>query len=297
MSTDVISTDAMAAWWGQAPDGRTTSDHQLIDAAIWSGSPREIFAEPDTGTHVLAMPLRRYECAPFVDGKPVQNALWDRGAFQTMLAGVTPRAVLSSDWRMLHVYMPDALVRTVADDLGIRRDVELIDQQGQGDPELERLMCGVEAELTRGSRPAKLLIDSYAIQLTATLLRNWSNAADRLKANGALSVSASCDWRIRRSLEEIEARIHEDLGLIELAAAVGLSPSHYATLFRAATGLPPHAWVVKRRIERAQELLLNPHASITDIAFALGFPSSQHFATMFKKHTGVTPSEWRRHLL
>lgn len=51
-----------------------------------------------------------------------------------------------------------------------------------------------------------------------------------------------------------------------------------------------HAWTVGR----ASELLMNPAITITDIAFSLGFPSSQHFATMFRKHMGATPSDWRR---
>ena len=134
--------------------------------------------------------------------------------------------------------------------------------------------------------------------LSSLELESWTTIilGGVARAAGARRTSeyGACDWRIRRSIEEIEARLHEDLGLIELAAAVGLSPSHYAMLFRAATGMPPHAWLVKRRIGRACELLMNPRISITDIAFTLGFPSSQHFATTFRKHIGATPSEWRR---
>jgi AraC family transcriptional regulator len=101
------------------------------------------------------------------------------------------------------------------------------------------------------------------------------------------------DWRIRRAIERIDAHLDEDIGLAELAEGVGLSPSRLNTLFRAATGLAPHAWLIRRRIERARELLLDRGRSITDIAHALGFSSSQHFATSFRTQTGVTPTAWR----
>lgn len=105
------------------------------------------------------------------------------------------------------------------------------------------------------------------------------------------------DWRIRRTMEQIEARLSQELQLNELAAAVGLSPSHFNTLFRSATGLSPHAWVLRRKVERSCELLLNPKATITDVAYGLGFSSSQHFATTFRAHKGITPTAWRRERL
>jgi AraC family transcriptional regulator len=102
------------------------------------------------------------------------------------------------------------------------------------------------------------------------------------------------DWRIRRTIAQLEERLAEDVGLADLAAEVDLKPRRYTALFRAATGLPPHAWVMKRRVECACEILVDPRRSITDIAVALGFASSQHFATVFRKHMGATPSEYRR---
>jgi AraC family transcriptional regulator len=101
------------------------------------------------------------------------------------------------------------------------------------------------------------------------------------------------DWRVRRTIEQLDARIGEDLSLVDLAGSVGLSLSHFTALFRAATGLPPHAWVVRRKVERACELMQNPRTSVTEIAHALGFSSSQHFATTFRGRMGMTPSAWR----
>lgn len=58
--------------------------------------------------------------------------------------------------------------------------------------------------------------------------------------------------------------------------------------------LTPHRWLVQRRIARACEMLADPRVSVTEIALACGFSSSQHFATAFRKHMGATPSAYRR---
>lgn len=102
------------------------------------------------------------------------------------------------------------------------------------------------------------------------------------------------DWRVRRALEQIDARIGEDLRLADLAAAAGLSPSRFTALFRDALGCSPHMWMTRRRIERACDWLLDPRRSITAIALDLGFSSSQHFATTFRNHKRMTPSAWRK---
>jgi AraC family transcriptional regulator len=105
------------------------------------------------------------------------------------------------------------------------------------------------------------------------------------------------DWRVRRCLELMEANLGQDIGIEELSAAVQLSSSQIAQLFRAAVGMPPHRWLMKRRIENACALLQDSRYSITEIAHASGFASSQHLATVFRKHRGTTPSEFRHSVM
>jgi len=191
-------------------------------------------------------------------------------------------------------FLNDALLWQVGDDLGLSRPSSAMLRSDLGFVEDEQMHRWLSAYFDRSvdeaDPPSRLEMEARALLITERLLRRYHMGSMPVDLAGKRAI----DWRIRRSLEEIEARLADDIGLIELAAAVGLSPSHYATLFRTATGMPPHAWLVKRRVERACELLLNPHSSITDIAFALGFPSSQHFATTFRKHIGASPSEWRK---
>ena len=69
---------------------------------------------------------------------------------------------------------------------------------------------------------------------------------------------------------------------------------HFAAQFRVATGSRPHDFILRRRIERAQELLRDPSLALADIALCVGFQNQAHFTTVFKRFTGATPHRWRR---
>ena len=95
-------------------------------------------------------------------------------------------------------------------------------------------------------------------------------------------------------LDYIEAHLGEDTSLRQLAELARLSPDHFATLFRQSIGLPPHRYVLERRIARAKELLAGDQLSFAEIGYALGYTSQPHFITMFRKLTGITPGGYRR---
>lgn len=105
--------------------------------------------------------------------------------------------------------------------------------------------------------------------------------------------------RRRALMAESYVRDHldRDISLASLAAVVGLTPNHFLRAFRETFGMPPHAYVLARRIERAKELLADRSLSVTAIALATGFCDSSHFATAFKKRVGVPPSRYRASLL
>jgi len=118
-------------------------------------------------------------------------------------------------------------------------------------------------------------------------------------SNGSLgSVEAAAGYglpgaALRRVLDHIEANLHRDPPLSELSARAYMSPFHFARLFKRSTGLPPHRFVVGRRIGRAKELLETRNVSISTVAQAVGFRTPSHFTTVFRRSMGVTPSAYR----
>jgi AraC-like DNA-binding protein len=101
-------------------------------------------------------------------------------------------------------------------------------------------------------------------------------------------------WRLKRVQTYIETHMEEQITTAALAGAVGLSPTYFAGQFKTSTGLCPHDYVTRKRIETAQRLLLDPNLKIIEIAIGVGFQTQAHFTTSFKKIVGMTPWKWRR---
>lgn len=105
--------------------------------------------------------------------------------------------------------------------------------------------------------------------------------------------SALVRWRLRRAIEYMEDHIADPITLADIAAAVGLTRMHFAAQFRAATGLRPREFFLKKRVEHAKHLLLGSTYTLVDIAFATGFQTQAHFTTVFKRFVSATPHQWR----
>jgi AraC-like DNA-binding protein len=99
---------------------------------------------------------------------------------------------------------------------------------------------------------------------------------------------------INNLLRAIEARIEEPLTVGDLAARMGLSVSRFKARFKQEIGIPPAEYVQRCKMAAAKSLLAGRKLTITDIAYRLGFSSSQYFATVFKRYTGQSPRAWRR---
>jgi len=115
------------------------------------------------------------------------------------------------------------------------------------------------------------------------------NAIDR----NARVKAALPKWRLKRVIEHVNINIAERISLADLAGAAGLSRMHFAAQFRIATGMRPHDFLLRCRIDTAQELLAETDQRVIDIAMAVGFQTQAHFTTVFKRLTGDTPRHWR----
>jgi AraC-like DNA-binding protein len=101
-------------------------------------------------------------------------------------------------------------------------------------------------------------------------------------------------WRLRKVLTFIDLNIDARISLPLLAKAAGLSRMHFARLFRLSTGLCPHEYVLRNRLERAKTLMIDSNDSIAAIGQASGFRSAAYFANVFHRRVGEAPSRWRR---
>jgi transcriptional regulator GlxA family with amidase domain len=99
--------------------------------------------------------------------------------------------------------------------------------------------------------------------------------------------------RLLRAKDRIDAASHEAWPVHRLARVSGVSQAHFARSFKEAFGVPPHRYLLTRRVERAMALLRDTDLSITQIAFEVGWESLGTFGRTFRDVTGETPSAVR----
>jgi AraC family transcriptional regulator len=148
----------------------------------------------------------------------------------------------------------------------------------------------VDAELTAGGAGGPLAAESLAHVLAVHLIRHV--LAPRRPArtrHGTLPRA-----KLRAVVEYIEEHLDAGPTLEQMAVIVRLSPYYFARQFKRATGLPPHQYVLARRIERAKELLQGGgDLSLAEVAAGAGFSDQSQFSHHFKRLVGVTPGQFR----
>jgi AraC family transcriptional regulator len=158
-------------------------------------------------------------------------------------------------------------------------------------PELRSAISVVYAELRAGGGDGEqLLVESLATILSVHLIRH---------VTGRHRVSVLADGvlprlKLHAVIEYIMENLEGSPTLGQMAAVAHLSPYHFARQFKATTGLPPHQYVIARRIERAQHLLqADDEVGLGEVALRVGFSDQSKFSFHFKQILGVTPGQFR----
>jgi AraC-like DNA-binding protein len=99
---------------------------------------------------------------------------------------------------------------------------------------------------------------------------------------------------LRRVLEYMQAHLDGELSVTALAAVAQISPFYFSRLFKQSTGLSPHQYLRRQRIERARELLADPRRRLAEVGYEVGFLNQSHFTTVFRTLVGTTPGAFQR---
>jgi AraC family transcriptional regulator len=217
--------------------------------------------------------------------RPGTSWLVPAGTHETLLE-------LDGSTECLLIFLPDKLLDDSAlADYGIDPDrLQLAYVGALADPTLAQFGTALHGLIGRETQPFDhMFADGLRTALAAHLIANYT--VDRWRPSArAPSLDAK---RLQRVLAFIEERLAEDMSLNDLAREACLSPFHFSRLFREATGLSPHRYVIERRIRVAQARLSSGRSSITEIALDTGFGSHASFARAFRKVSGVTPQQYR----
>jgi len=168
------------------------------------------------------------------------------------------------------------------------------------DPVIRCLSDALAATELADDRHTGICADALRLAIVTRMLGLQSEPQRSLeqtgKAGGGCAerpLRALQKWRLKRVVEYVDNHLSGRITLLDLAAVAGLSRMHFASQFRAATGFRPHEYLLRRRIQRAEELLRQSTMTLVEIALTVGFQTQAHFTTVFKRFMGDTPYQWR----
>ena len=151
---------------------------------------------------------------------------------------------------------------------------------------LAKLLETVRRELERDREVAKASLATASNILQAEIERcSGANGFTR----GGLAA-----WQILRVRAFIDNNLHRAIHIRDLSAVARRSPAHFSRKFKLAVGESPHAYVVRRRLERACHLMMTSAASLSEIALSVGFSDQAHLCRLFRQAFGQSPANWRR---
>ncbi len=232
------------------------------------------------------------------------------GRLSERLVGTGGSAVLpaglASEWRWggrgegradsLHLYLAPALIREAAEGIGVEPDlVEIVGGLDPYDPQIERiglsLLPELEAEEPLGGG---LFADALSRALAVHLLREHSTLGGRARRAAYSEPGGGLPGlALKRATDYVGDNLAGDLALAGIARAANTSPYHFSRLFKRSTGLSPHQYVIRQRVERARELLTNTDLPLHEVAEAAGFAHQSHMGHHLKRLLGVSPTRLR----
>lgn len=181
---------------------------------------------------------------------------------------------------------PDIFARAI-DESADAKDVELLPQFSTPDPLIYQIGLALKSVLEKNPENSRLYAETMVNALSVHLMQNYSTRKPILQEY----TDGLPKQQLRKVIEYINANLEQDLSLIQLAALVQMSPHYFCHLFKHSTGIAPHQYVIRCRVESAKNLLLSGNLSIAEVAYKVGFANQSHLNRHFKRLLGVTPKK------
>jgi AraC-like DNA-binding protein len=139
-----------------------------------------------------------------------------------------------------------------------------------------------------------LVTAKACIQRASDLLRGYRDTDTRRVHGTAVVPGGLAPWLEKRLAAYVETNLSSNIRVSDLAQIARLSLGHFFRAFRQSFGEPPLMYISKRRVCRAQALMLSSRAPLSQIALDCGLNDQPHFTRVFHRIVGVTPARWRR---
>ncbi|OKH57738.1 helix-turn-helix domain-containing protein [Scytonema sp. HK-05] len=212
------------------------------------------------------------------------------------VAVVPANSYHKSSWDLeaefLILSLEKALFARAAYDSVDLQQMEIIPHFAAADPLIQQIGLALHSELESDGKGSRVYIESLATTLCIHLLKHYSALSPKIARHS--DSEGLSRLKLQQTIEYINQNLEKDLGLAEIATAVGMSMYYFSRLFKQSTGFSPHQYVMNCRIERAKRLLAKTEEAIDQICEQVGFQSQSHFTNVFRKLIGTTPNAYRK---
>jgi AraC family transcriptional regulator len=288
------------SWIGNS-DFRDSANPMAAGKVLWSSGAawRGVVAEAYQLDHIRAfdfLPLNHVLLLHLSSPAPIKLEADGRSDTRLRMPGDISIIPAETTCRVRSRVSHEVLVVTVSQEVMVRSGFELR-QAGPFQPllrtyvrdaQLEYVCRALQAEAQCNYASGPLYGDSLASALGVHLLTHYSASNSPAAHTGGMAPQA-----LRRVIDYIESNLESPLPMSSLAEIAGLSQYRFAHNFRSATGMPPHQFVLRKRLARAKQMLRETRLSVLEIAYAVGCQSSSQFNALFKRDTGTIPSVYR----
>ena len=189
----------------------------------------------------------------------------------------------------VHLYYTEQHLKRVAEQVWDRESsqIQLNPQSFVADPQIAMIYRHFLLNSAWQNRENHLQMSTATTLLLNHLIKNYSHTEWQApEVKGGLS-----PYILKQLLQWIDQHLHLSLTLSDLAEQTQLSEYHFAHMFKQSMHMPPHQYVMLRRLELAHQTLQTTTATITEVSTQYGFSSSSHFSHRFKNHFGYSPSQ------
>jgi AraC family transcriptional regulator len=259
---------------------------------LYELEPADETPETDLGRHFIVIALGDFRANYLLDGywRQINYAAGDIAIIPATQP--FPRTQIDREVPLLELFLePASLVRVAAEYRDLDA-IELVPQWQIGDRFIQQMGLALKAELEAGDAGSRLYAESMSTALAAHLLRRYCSAAPEIKNyRGRLP-----KYKLKQVISYINEHLEQKLTLAEISSAIQMSPHYFASSFKQSTGMTPHQYVMKCRIEAAKQLLLKQELTLIEICQQVGFESQSHFTRVFRQHAQTTPKAYRNSL-
>jgi AraC family transcriptional regulator len=270
------------------------------ESAPWAGIKLEHYKscpaerpEVTTDFYLAAVCLSGSGHADYAPCKAKEfRAVYEPGSVSLTGPGVIPPYRFTGDIEFVVIEVAPKFIVWAADELVAKRPIEIAQSFAVRAEGIRHILLTMHYELLNGFQSGRLFGECIGLSFATALLTRHSNVPIH---NGQYKGGLP-QFKLRQVAEYIDVNLSA-LSLREMADQLDMGPCHFARAFKESVGVSPHQYVLRRRIERALQLLKGSHPSLAEISRELGFSSQGHFSTIFHRFVGVSPSSYREQVV